>query len=272
MANSGTLTNIPSANPNAPAAIFPVGSPEAMFKDGYRLEMSGRLREAEQVYEQIILSSSNTQTAMLANDRLNNLRRNTREQSVRVAEQQAPRPERQSGVVAVNEPRNLPRYAQPTGQVVMSETGAGDASGGMTANLTGLNVCSQRGMYDKESRWCGLVLADDGARLSIEIKDVVLPGFGNMGIQSSKCSGGTFINWFSRGSMVRVPRSCMELKGYGAALAVLDESPAKAGCPELPALAGCPELPALAGRRESDYRSRRWAVLRPGAPGVAPAA
>jgi len=224
MANSGTLTNIPSANPNAPAAIFPVGSPEAMFKDGYKLEMSGRLREAEQVYEQIILSSSNTQTAMLANDRLNNLRRNTREQGVRIAEQQQPRPgerqgaERQSGVVAINEPRNLPRYAQPTGQAMgqggmVSDTGAGDASGGMTANLTGLNVCSQRGMYDKESRWCGIVLADDGARLSVEIKDVVLPGFGNVGIQSSKCSGGTFINWFSRGSMVRVPRSCMELKG-----------------------------------------------------------
>ncbi len=217
MANTGTLTNIPSANPSAPAAIYPVGSPEAMFKDGYRLEMSGRLREAEQVYEQIILSSSNTQTAMLANDRLNNLRRNTREQSVRIAE--APRqPERQSGVVAVNEPRNLPRYAQPTGQgagqvVMMSDSGAGDASGGMTANLTGLSVCSQRGLYDKESRWCGMVLADDGARLSVEVKDVVLPGFGNMGIQSSKCSGGTFINWFSRGSMVRVPRSCMELKG-----------------------------------------------------------
>ncbi|MBL8707483.1 MAG: hypothetical protein JNM30_21715 [Rhodospirillales bacterium] len=213
MANSGTLTNIPSANPNAPAAIFPVGSPEAMFKDGYKLEMSGRLREAEQVYEQIILSSSNSQTAMLANDRLNNLRRNTREQGVRIAEQPPRAPERQSGVVAVNEPRNLPRYAQPTGQAFTSDSGAGDASGGMTANLTGLNVCSQRGLYDKESRWCGMVLADDGARLSVEIKDVVLPGFGNVGIQSSKCSGGTFINWFSRGSMVRVPRSCMELKG-----------------------------------------------------------
>lgn len=212
---TGTITNLAPGTLASNPMMYPAGSAEAMFKDGYKAEMSGKFREAEQIYEQIIVSLPNTQTAMLANDRLNNLRRNTREQSVRIAEQPRGGLERQGGVVTVNEPRNLPRYAQPTGAqpVQLSDSGSGDASGGMTANLTGVSVCSQRGMYDKESRWCGIVLADDGARLSVEIKDVVLPGFGNVGIQSSKCTGGTFINWFARGTMVRVPRSCMELKG-----------------------------------------------------------
>ncbi|MCC7045430.1 MAG: hypothetical protein IT562_01835 [Alphaproteobacteria bacterium] len=213
----------PPPTPGAPpvgqaalsGAMNPSGSAEALFQQGYKLEMSGRFREAEQTYEQIILGLPNTQTAMLANERLNGIRRNTRDNGVRIADQRQAQPERQSAVVAVNEPRNLPRYAQPTGAPPqqLGDSGAGDAGGGMTANLTGLSVCSQRGLYDKESRWCGMVLADDGARLSVEIRDVVLPGFGNIGIGSSKCSGGTFINWFSKGSMVRVPRSCMELKG-----------------------------------------------------------
>jgi hypothetical protein len=191
------------------------GSAEALFQQAYKLEMSGRFREAEQTYEQIILSQSNSQTAMLANERLNGIRRNTRDFGVRIADQRPAAPERQSAVVAVNEPRNLPRYAQATGAQPMQfgDSGAGDAGGGMTANLTGLSVCTQRGLYDKDSRWCGMVLADDGARLSVEVRDVLLPGFGNIGIGSSKCTGGTFINWFSKGSMVRVPRSCMELKG-----------------------------------------------------------
>jgi hypothetical protein len=214
----------PSAPPAVPGlsppaqpglAMHPSGSPEAMFQQAYRLEMSGRFREAEQAYEQIILSQSNTQTAMLANERLNGIRRNTRDFGVRIADQRPAAGERQSAVIAVNEPRNLPRYAQATGAqpVQIGDSGAGDAGGGMTANLTGLSVCTQRGLYDKDSRWCGVVLADDGARLSVEVRDVLLPGFGNIGIGSSKCTGGTFINWFSKGSMVRVPRSCMELKG-----------------------------------------------------------
>lgn len=197
-------------------AMHASGSAEQMFQQAYKLEMSGRFREAEQTYERIILSLPNTQTAMLANERLNGIRRNTRDLGVRIADQRQPQqPERQSQVVAVNEPRNLPRYAQPTGSQPqqLGDSGAGDAGGGMLANLTGLSVCSQRGLYDRDSRWCGMVLADDGARLSVEIRDVLLPGFGNIGIGSSKCSGGTFINWFSKGSMVRVPRSCMELKG-----------------------------------------------------------
>lgn len=216
---SAAPTPTPGAPPVGQAALSgamnPSGSAEALFQQGYKLEMSGRFREAEQTYEQIILGLPNTQTAMLANERLNGIRRNTRDQGVRIADQRPAQPERQSSVIAINEPRNLPRYAQPTGSQPMplGDSGAGDAGGGMTANLTGLNVCSQRGLYDKDSRWCGMVLADDGARLSVEIRDVLLPGFGNIGIGSSKCSGGTFINWFSKGSMVRVPRSCMELKG-----------------------------------------------------------
>lgn len=191
-----------------PSAAAPAagGSPETLFNQAYKLEMSGRFREAEQTYEQIILSYSSTQTAMLANDRLNGIRRNTRDMGVKIAE-------RESRVVSVNEPRSLPRHSQGQPTAAAGDAGAGDVKGGIVPNLTGLAVCSQSGLYDNNSRWCGQVLADDGVRLSVEVRDIVLPGFGSIGIASSKCTGGQTINWFSKGSVIRVPRSCMELKG-----------------------------------------------------------
>ncbi|MGQ0676381.1 MAG: hypothetical protein ACT4N4_09915, partial [Rhodospirillales bacterium] len=89
--------------------LYAAAGPEALFKQGYQLEMSGRFREAEQTYEQVMIGYSNTQTAMLANERLNGLRRFTRETGVRIAGQ--PGADRQSQVVAVNEPRVLPGHA-----------------------------------------------------------------------------------------------------------------------------------------------------------------
>jgi hypothetical protein len=201
--------------------VYAAAGPEALFKQGYQLEMSGRFREAEQAYEQIMMNHSNSQTAMLANERLNGLRRFTRETGVRIAGQ--PGGERQSQVVAVNEPRLLPGHAPQdpaynlppplsTGGAGAGAT-AGEAGGGMAQNLTNMTVCTQKGLYDKEARWCGIVRADDGKRLAVEVRDVILPRFGSWSIDASTCTGGTSINWFSKGSMVRVPRGCMELKG-----------------------------------------------------------
>ena len=216
----------PAAAPLPPVAmpgggLYAAAGPEALFKQGYQMEMSGRFREAEQAYEQVMLNHSSTQTAMLANERLNGLRRFTRETGVRIAGQ--PGGDRQSAVVAVNEPRILPghtpqdpAFALPppftTGGTGAGAT-AGEAGGGMGQNLTNMSVCTQKGLYDKEARWCGLVRADDGKRLAVEVRDVVLPRFGSWSIDASTCTGGTTINWFSKGSMVRVPRACMEIKG-----------------------------------------------------------
>jgi hypothetical protein len=201
--------------------LYAAAGPEALFKQGYQLEMSGRFREAEQTYEQVMMNHSNTQTAMLANERLNGLRRFTRETGVRIAGQ--PGAERQSQVVAVNEPRLLPGHAPQdpaynlppplsTGGAGAGAT-AGETGGGTAQNLTNMTVCTQKGLYDKEARWCGIVRADDGRRLAVEVRDVILPRFGSWSIDASTCTGGTSINWFSKGSMVRVPRQCMELKG-----------------------------------------------------------
>ena len=201
---------------------YAAGGPEALFKQGYQLEMSGRFREAEQAYEQVMVGYSNTQTAMLANERLNGLRRFTRETGVRVASQPGME-HRQSQVVAVNEPRLMPgraeqepAFAMPS-PVSVGGTGAGatagEAGGGMAQNLTNMSVCTQKGLYDKEARWCGIGRADDGKRLAVEIRDVVLPRFGSWSIDASTCTGGTSVNWFSKGSMIRVPRACMEIKG-----------------------------------------------------------
>ncbi len=201
-------TPAPAASPSTTAVAAPGGSPETLFNQAYKLEMSGRFREAEQTYEQIMLSYSSTQTAMLANERLNGIRRNTRDMGVRIAER-----ERENRVVAINEPRTLPRHGQGAQAGHGGDAGAGDVKGGMVPNLTGLAVCSQSGLYESDSRWCGQVLADDGVRLSVEVRDIILPGFGSIGIGSSKCTGGQTLNWFSKGSVVRVPRSCMELKG-----------------------------------------------------------
>lgn len=201
---------------------YAAGGPEALFKQGYQLEMSGRFREAEQAYEQVMIGYSNSQTAMLANERLNGLRRFTRENGVRIAGQPGTE-QRQSQVVAVNEPRLMPghapqnpAYAFPpplsTGGTGAGVT-AGEEGGGMVQNLTNMSVCTQKGLYDKEARWCGIVRADDGKRLAVEVRDVVLPRFGSWSIDASTCTGGSSINWFSKGSMVRVPRACMEIKG-----------------------------------------------------------
>ena len=213
------LPATPVAMPGGGA--YAAGGPEALFRQGYQLEMSGRFREAEMAYEQVMVNYPNSQTAMLANERLNGLRRFTRETGVRVAGQ--PGAERQSQVVAVNEPRLMPGHGQPSQAYApapafsVGGTGAGaiagEEGGGMVQNLTNMNVCTQKGLYDKEARWCGIVRADDGKRLAVEVRDVVLPRFGSWSIDASTCTGGTSINWFSKGSMVRVPRACMEIKG-----------------------------------------------------------
>lgn len=220
---TGPTTMPPVVMPDG--GVYAAGGPEGLFKQGYQLEMSGRFREAEQVYERIIVSYSNSQTAMLANERLNGLRRFTRETGVRIADSGP-----QSQVTVVNEPRNwranepqqpalpaMPSVQQPTRPQATSGMGAGvsagESSGGMAQNLTGMTVCTQQGLYDKEARWCGIVRADDGRRLSVEIRDVILPRFGSWSIEASTCTGGNSVNWFSKGTMVRVPRACMEMKG-----------------------------------------------------------
>ncbi len=201
---------------------YAAGGPEALFKQGYQLEMSGRFREAEQAYEQVMVGYSNTQTAMLANERLNGLRRFTRENGVRIAGQPGA-DQRQSQVVAVNEPRLMPGHTPQNPAFALPpplSTGgtgagvsAGEEGGGTMQNLTNMSVCTQKGLYDKEARWCGIVRADDGKRLAVEIRDVLLPRFGSWSIDASTCTGGTTVNWFSKGSMIRVPRACMEIKG-----------------------------------------------------------
>ena len=215
---TGPTTMPPVAMPDG--GVYAAGGPEGLFKQGYQLEMSGRFREAEQAYEQVIMSYSSSQTAMLANERLNGLRRFTRESGVRIAGQDAGR---QSQVTAVNEPRNsranepqppaLPAMPQQSTGGMGADVSAGESGAGMAANLTGMTVCTQQGLYDKEARWCGIVRADDGKRLSVEIRDVLLPRFGSWSIDASTCTGGNAVNWFSKGTMVRVPRACMEMKG-----------------------------------------------------------
>ncbi len=70
-------------------------------------------------------------------------------------------------------------------------------------------VCTRPGLYDNGAKWCGTIRRDEGQYIRVDVADVELPRFGTIGISRSVCSGNTFLNWFSRGSQVLVPKTCM---------------------------------------------------------------
>jgi hypothetical protein len=183
-----------------PAVAAPgLGEPELLFQQSYDLELSGRYFEAEEGYRRILGSYASAPAARLAAARLDALRGRS---AVAVA---PPRADvGPSGmVVAVNSPR-------PVAPVPSQGTAANP---GMMLQSPLINrlVCTQEGIYQQAARWCGLVTFDEGDFLQVEVRDLRLGGFGQIGISRSPCSGNMFLTWFSRGASVRVPKQCMTL-------------------------------------------------------------
>ena len=184
--------------------------PDSLFNLAYRYERARQYYEAEQTYEKILLHHSSSQTAVLANTRLDNLRRGRVHVATRSGTTLPSAPQvqtrAQNTVVAVNSPSPIStnQYAASLHKRKL----------GLTAQPDALyrTVCSRKGLYEDGAQWCGIVTRAEKNHYLVEVRDVRLNVFGTIGISRSTCTGKTFINWFSRGSTVRVPKECMVLR------------------------------------------------------------
>jgi len=176
---------------------------DLLYAQGYQQELSSQYFEAEQTYRRIVGEFPDSAVARLAAARLNALRGPRRDP------RPAPLDEREGSsgmVVAVNSPRPAVPAAAALGTA---------ANPGMNLQSPLINrmVCTQEGIYQQAARWCGLVTFDEGDFLQIEVRDIRVGGFGQIGISRSPCTGNVFLTWFSRGASVRVPKQCMTLTG-----------------------------------------------------------
>ena len=206
------LLRPPNGTPKAlvVAASHDAAEADRLFTNGYQSERAGRFFEAEQIYERILMQFPSAQSAVLANTRLDALRnRNgadaapgpggtfyadggTRGGGARVVAVNAPNPVRQDGGRGPRVDR-LSLYKE-------------------SADI-GRRVCTVDGLYEDGARWCGVIIRDESSHFRVEVRRVELPGFGTVGIGRSTCTGNTFINWFSRGASVRVPKQCLTFHG-----------------------------------------------------------
>lgn len=205
----------PSAVPAyapTPAPPPPSGTPitssadaDAAFARAYGMERAGQFYDAEQLYERIMVEQPSAASALLANARLTELHRRSLDKSVRIGTGR-PAPTRESRVVAVNEPSPPTTTGEPTRRVRNPSLVTNSPDIGRTA-------CTLDDLYEDGAFWCGLVTRDEGSHFLMEVRRIELPGFGNIGIRRSPCTGNTFINWFSRGTVIRVPKKCLTLQG-----------------------------------------------------------
>lgn len=187
----------------APIARAPATTTaDALFSSAYQLELQGRYADAERLYHDILVAHPSSPTALLANARLESLRQSRG--TVQVA--QAAPPRQSEYVVSANSP--APRYSglPPRGT-------AGNPALALESELINKTVCSQNGLYGNDARWCGIVTFDEGQFMRVEVTDIKINGFGQIGITRSTCTGNTFLTWFSRGTSIRVPKRCMQVVG-----------------------------------------------------------
>lgn len=182
---------------------------DALFAQGYQLEMAGRFFEAEKAYESVLINHPSAPSAVLANARINGLRQVSRGGATIVA---APAgyasASADAPVVSVNNPMPSTSAAFQAGR-----GSSNNPSLALQSDLINREVCTQEGIYGNEARWCGLVRFDEGDFLRVEMRDVKLPSFGQIGITRSACTGNTLVTWFSRGTSLRVPKRCMTVVG-----------------------------------------------------------
>ncbi len=199
-----------TAKPLVVAAPHDAAEADNLVTKGYRSERAGRFFEAEKIYERILMQFPSAQSAVLANTRLDALRNRNGADGARRrgVTGYAGGGTRGGGarVVAVNAPN-------PVRQ--------GDRRGPRVDRLSlykesadiGRRVCTVDGLYEEGARWCGVIIGDESSHFRVEVRRVELPGFGTVGIGRSTCTGNTFINWFSRGASVRVPKQCLTFHG-----------------------------------------------------------
>lgn len=176
---------------------------DALFGEAYRYEQAGQPQQAMALYDQLLATYPSAPSAMLANARLNYLRGGGGRTQVAAAQQGSMMDAGQRQVVPVNAPSpgNTLRPASLNPSLV--------------ADSPALyrTVCTRRDMYENNSGWCGIVTTVEQEAFRVEVRRIHLRGFGTIGITRSTCTGNTFMNWFSRGTVVRVPQACMTFQG-----------------------------------------------------------
>ncbi|MBT3402027.1 MAG: hypothetical protein HN420_18800, partial [Rhodospirillaceae bacterium] len=165
----------------APIAARPATTTaDALFSSAYQLELQGRYADAERLYHDLLVAHPSSPTALLANARLESLRQSRG--TVQVAQVAAP--QQSEYVVSANSP--TPRYSglPPRGT-------AGNPALALESPLINKTVCSQNGIYANDARWCGIVTFDEGQFMRVEVTDIKINGFGQIGITRSTCTGNT---------------------------------------------------------------------------------
>lgn len=152
---------------------------DSLVAQGYRFEQAGRFYEAEQTYQQVMLTHPSTPSALHASARLNALKQDQRRIPVRI------------------DPRYTVPYSSPTSVIAVNSP---------VLNQT---VCSRDGLYEDDVGWCGVVTRDESEHYHVEVREIRLRQFGTIGIARSTCTGNTFLTWFSRGATIRVPKPCV---------------------------------------------------------------
>lgn len=166
---------MPAAALPAPAGIDTDGH----FVQAFALERSGQYRQAAQVYHAIALASPGSAAGNLASERM----------ALLAAYIPPPPPPASGAMAAAFVPPPAPVARQPS--------------------MAGRRVCSARGLYPNDGRWCGVVREQDGIEILVEVAEVKTNAFFTIGFAASECTGGRFLTWFSRGANVWVPATCM---------------------------------------------------------------
>ncbi len=189
---------------------------DGLFTRAYRAEQAGDFVGAEALYERIIVKYPSAASARLANDRLNGLRTwvTARPASITQPQPEAIAPPTNTEYIVIGDDKRVITVNSPVPARNLRPDGTSQAGISQIYNSEILNkrVCSRKELYEDGANWCGMVRRDDGSHLVIEVRDVNLKSFGQIGIGRSTCTGGTFLNWFSKGTTLRVPRNCMDFK------------------------------------------------------------
>lgn len=164
----------PQARPAASQAQ--IATPEQRFVAAFSAEQAGRTAQAQASYSALSAQYPHSQAAQLAGERMAILNR---------------------GSAAAQRVATPDTAIQPDATLIARN------------DEIGSYVCSLQGLFGGQSKWCGIVRDSNAAYLFVEVTRVKAEGVFNIGFTRAPCTGNTFINYFSRGIRVTVPKNCM---------------------------------------------------------------
>jgi len=70
-------------------------------------------------------------------------------------------------------------------------------------------ACTVEGLYPNKARWCGVVRQMRNPYFLVEVTDLHLNSWKALWFSRSTCTGDRTLTWFSQGSQLWVPRTCL---------------------------------------------------------------